>query len=61
MTLVDLPAPSAAPRRVNLGWVVMLLLTVVHFGWLTAHLAPAIMSPDANGYVVQARAAIFVF
>jgi len=39
----------------------MLLLTVVHFGWLTAHLAPAIMSPDANGYVVQARAAIFVF
>lgn len=30
-------------------------LTVLHFLWLGAHLAPAIMSPDANGYVVQAR------
>jgi len=30
-------------------------LTAAHFLWLWLHLAPAIMSPDANGYVVQAR------
>ncbi|MDO8541271.1 MAG: glycosyltransferase family 39 protein, partial [Opitutaceae bacterium] len=30
-------------------------LAVIHFCWILAHFAPAIMSPDANGYVVQAR------
>ncbi len=35
--------------------VCALALTALHFFWITAHLAPAIMSPDANGYVVQAR------
>jgi hypothetical protein len=30
-------------------------LAVVHFGWLMIHSAPAIMSPDANGYMAQAR------
>lgn len=28
---------------------------MLHFLWLIAHLAPAIMSPDANGYVAQGR------
>ncbi|MBI4623863.1 MAG: hypothetical protein HY736_11695 [Verrucomicrobia bacterium] len=32
-----------------------IVLAVVHFAWLRFHSAPAIMSPDANGYVVQAR------
>ncbi len=32
-----------------------LALTVIHLFWVLAHFAPAIMSPDANGYVVQAR------
>jgi len=30
-------------------------LALLHFLWVTSHLEPAIMSPDANGYVVQAR------
>lgn len=33
----------------------VLVLALAHFAWVGAHLAPAIMSPDANGYVVQAR------
>lgn len=32
------------------------LLAAAHFLWLLAHFSPATMSPDANGYVVQARA-----
>ena len=35
--------------------ILALALTVAHFAWLRFHFAPAIMSPDANGYVVQAR------
>jgi hypothetical protein len=31
------------------------LLVLAHLAWILAHFAPAIMSPDANGYVVQAR------
>ncbi len=56
-----LPLPRAeAPgaRRVgrSTAWLLgALALAGLHFLWLTAHLAPAIMSPDANGYVVQAR------
>ncbi|MES2693533.1 MAG: glycosyltransferase family 39 protein [Verrucomicrobiota bacterium] len=34
-------------------WAVVLAL--LHLAWVLAHLAPATMSPDANGYVVQAR------
>lgn len=30
-------------------------VALLHLLWVTAYLAPAIMSPDANGYVVQAR------
>ena len=33
----------------------VIVLALAHLVWLGAHLAPAIMSPDANGYVVQAR------
>ena len=33
----------------------MILLALAHPVWVGAHLAPAIMSPDSNGYVVQAR------
>lgn len=52
-----LPAPdSPAPaRRPDFAVLAAGVIAVLHFLWLTAHLAPAIMSPDANGYVVQAR------
>jgi hypothetical protein len=30
-------------------------LAVLHCAWILLHFAPATMSPDANGYVVQAR------
>lgn len=33
----------------------VLALALAHLLWVGAHVAPAIMSPDANGYVVQAR------
>lgn len=33
----------------------LLALVLLHFLWLYAHFAPASMSPDANGYLVQAR------
>lgn len=33
----------------------MIVLALAHPVWVGAHLAPAIMSPDFNGYVVQAR------
>ena len=48
--------PSPARRR-DPRWplVAALVLAAAHLAWLAAHLAPAIMSPDANGYVVQAR------
>lgn len=46
------PAPRRRPR---VAWVSALALTLLHFLWITSHLEPAIMSPDANGYVVQAR------
>lgn len=48
------PGPPR-PRRTNLVLIGAVALALVHFVWVTAHLAPAIMSPDANGYVVQAR------
>ena len=46
------PSPASAdpwPRRAAA------LLALALFTWLLAHFAPATMSPDANGYVVQAR------
>lgn len=46
-------ARSLRGRRVPV--LCALALVSLHFIWLTAHLAPAIMSPDANGYIVQAR------
>ncbi len=47
---------SAAWRR-DPRWplVAVIGLALAHFAWVGAHLAPAIMSPDSNGYVVQAR------
>lgn len=42
-------------RNRQIPLVCALAIAVLHFVWVTAHLAPAIMSPDANGYVVQAR------
>lgn len=33
----------------------VLVLALAHLVWVGANLSPAIMSPDANGYVVQAR------
>ncbi len=56
---VNLPAvagPTTEPAaRARGTFMAAFALVVVHFLWITAHLAPAIMSPDANGYVVQAR------
>jgi hypothetical protein len=53
------PAPGTPTRRTlrarQFPLLCALAVAVLHFIWLTAHLAPAIMSPDANGYVVQAR------
>lgn len=51
------PAPSL-PAHAPLAsrWVLAAAaLALLHFIWVAAHLAPAIMSPDSNGYVVQAR------
>ena len=45
----------AGPRGRRILLLCALALTGLHFLWLTAHLAPAIMSPDAHGYIVQAR------
>ncbi|MEI6463784.1 MAG: glycosyltransferase family 39 protein [Verrucomicrobiota bacterium] len=50
----SLPSDSPAYRP-RLGLYAAVVLAVLHLGWLGYHLAPAIMSPDANGYVVQAR------
>ena len=52
-TPIDRSAVASPARR----WTVMAaaLLAVAHFGWLMVHHAAATMSPDANGYVVQAR------
>ena len=49
--------PRFTPRPPAPRWplYVALAITVLHFLWLAWHRAPAIMSPDANGYVVQAR------
>ena len=55
---VSLPAANVALPRAGRSWIWLvgaLALTGLHFLWIGAHLAPAIMSPDANGYVVQAR------
>ncbi len=46
---------AASPARARQALIGSVVLAAVHFLWITAHLAPAIMSPDANGYVVQAR------
>src|SRR3954462_8559569 len=47
--------PTVAQRSVRLGLFGAFELTGLPFIWLITHLAPAIMSPDATGYVVQAR------
>lgn len=45
---------DARPR--SAPWLLLsLLLAVAHLVWVLAHFSPATMSPDANGYVVQAR------
>lgn len=46
---------TESPARAGQALIGAVVLAAVHFIWITAHLAPAIMSPDANGYVVQAR------
>lgn len=57
----DVPKESAVSSRYSrtggVRWPVWAALAIaaLHFGWLYVHWAPAIMSPDANGYVVQAR------
>ena len=55
------PSDSAAVS-VNTWWrdprvpfYGVLVLALAHLVWVGANLSPAIMSPDANGYVVQAR------
>jgi hypothetical protein len=46
---------STRPARASFWLLAAGLLAVLHLLWVGAYLAPAIMSPDANGYVVQAR------
>lgn len=43
------------PGRESFWLAAALVLTLAHLTWIGLHLAPAIQSPDANGYVVQAR------
>src|SRR3954465_1861174 len=51
------PAPSLPTPSLPWSWpgIAVSALVLVHFLWLYAHFAPASMSPDANGYLVQAR------
>ena len=61
------PAPAAgtvaSSDSISAAWwreprwplVAVIGLALAHLAWVGAHLSPAIMSPDANGYVVQAR------
>lgn len=52
------PASAASPAPWQHPWaplVVAVVLALAHFVWIRAYSAPAIMSPDANGYVAQAR------
>jgi 4-amino-4-deoxy-L-arabinose transferase-like glycosyltransferase len=55
------PSDSAAAsgskwwRHPRLPFYGVLVLALAHLVWVGANLSPAIMSPDANGYVVQAR------
>ena len=51
------PTPLPAAERWRPAWplVFAVVLALAHFGWVGSHHAPAIMSPDSNGYVVQAR------
>ena len=49
------PLPVPEPALVSRALFAALILAVAHFIWLHAHFAPAAMSPDANGYVAQAR------
>jgi 4-amino-4-deoxy-L-arabinose transferase-like glycosyltransferase len=54
----DSPSASSPSARVSIAWLPPACagaLALLHFVWVLAHFAPAIMSPDANGYVVQAR------
>lgn len=57
MAVAETPTPDASVprRRPRLALIGAFALTMLHFCWVTSHLEPAIMSPDANGYVVQAR------
>lgn len=51
-------APGAAEHSswlARLPLICALALGLAHFLWLTAGFAPATMSPDANGYIAQAR------
>jgi 4-amino-4-deoxy-L-arabinose transferase-like glycosyltransferase len=53
------PAPAPVPAaRAAAPWLPLAcagLLALLLLAWLGAHFAPATMSPDANGYIVQAR------
>lgn len=53
----ELPAGKVAAwwHHPRLPFYGVLALALAHFGWVGSNLSPAIMSPDANGYVVQAR------
>jgi 4-amino-4-deoxy-L-arabinose transferase-like glycosyltransferase len=53
------PVPVPPAPAVSRALLAALVLAVAHFLWLHAHFAPAAMSPDANGYIVQARLLAF--
>ena len=52
---VSIPGVRTGPRWRIPGLACAVALALAHFAWLMAHFAPATMSPDANGYIVQAR------
>jgi len=57
---MSVPASEAAPsvppvHRPHRWLLAAVALALLQVAWLGYHRAPAIMSPDANGYVVQAR------
>ena len=47
--------PEAEPAKFSLPQWIAAALALAYLGWILAHFHPAIMSPDANGYVVQGR------
>ncbi|MFM7316750.1 MAG: ArnT family glycosyltransferase [bacterium] len=55
MNLEKLTSPIVKFVTVRKGWPAILILLIAHFAFLSLFFAPAISTPDANGYLAQAR------